>query len=231
MSNETEFMNALAGAGGPPCDDCLAPAAGWNQRQQANQVGRRLEARGVIARPKATCVMCHKIKTVSAVGDSPSLPSEPPPVAAQTRSVAGTAVAEPPAGAQPWHWEGNVQAAIAAHLASTGWRLTQVVDTASKAQGVDVIAQRNGLELWVTVKGYPKGTERTNPSTQSRHWFSHAMFDVVRYRTKRPDVAIGVGLPDGFTTYLNLAPTVEWLHASAPFVFYWAGEDGEVREV
>lgn len=230
MSNETEFMNALAGAGGPLCDDCLAPAAGWNQRQQANQVGRRLEARGVIARPKTTCVMCHKIKTVSAVGDSPSLPSEPPPVAAQTRSVAGTAVAEPPAGAQPWHWEGNVQAAIAAHLASTGWRLTQVVDTASKAQGVDVIAQRNGLELWVTVKGYPKGTERTNPSTQSRHWFSHAMFDVVRYRTKRPDVAIGVGLPDGFTTYLNLAPTVEWLHASAPFDFYWAGEDGEVRE-
>jgi len=51
MSNETEFIKALKEAGGPLCDDSLAPAAGWNQRQQANQVGRRLEARGTITRP------------------------------------------------------------------------------------------------------------------------------------------------------------------------------------
>jgi len=41
---------------------------------------------------------------------------------------------------------------------------------------------------------------------------------------------MGVGLPDGFTTYLNLAPTVEWLRGAAPFVFYWVNEDGAVRE-
>jgi hypothetical protein len=56
------------------------------------------------------------------------------------------------------------------------------------------------------------------------------MFDVVRYRTKRADIAIAVGLPDGFACYLNLAPSVEWLHESVPFVFLWAREDGTVHE-
>lgn len=35
MSNETQFIKALKDASGPLCDDCLAPAAGWNRRQQA----------------------------------------------------------------------------------------------------------------------------------------------------------------------------------------------------
>jgi len=69
--------------------------------------------------------------------------------------------------------------------------VTQVTDTASKAQGVDVIARKDGQEIWVTVKGYPRGTSATNPSTQSRHWFSQALFDVVHYRTERPDIAFG----------------------------------------
>lgn len=49
-------------------------------------------------------------------------------------------------------------------------------------------------------------------------------------RTEYLHVAIGVGLPDDFTTYLNLAPTVEWLRGSARFVFYWVSEEGSVRE-
>jgi hypothetical protein len=31
--------------------------------------------------------------------------------------------------------------------------------------------------LWVTVKGYPKGTLKTNPSTQVVHWLNNAFFD------------------------------------------------------
>ena len=127
-----------------------------------------------------------------------------------------------------WH---DRRQAIVGHLSASGWRLTQVVDAASTAQGVDVFAQKDGQELWVTVKGYPKGTAATHASTQGRrHWFAQALLDVVRYRTQRPDVAIGVGLPDGFTVYLDLAPSVAWLHESAPFVFYWVSEDGSVRE-
>ena len=231
MSNETEFMNALAEAGRPLCDDCLAPAAGWNNRQQANSVGAKLARKNEIPRERGTCAECGKHKLVSELRggttnpNAVASPSEP-----QAASMTPVAASDKSTGERAWYWEGHVQAAIVGHLSSTGWRVTQVIDTASKAQGVDVIAEKNSQELWVTVKGYPKGTSATNPSTQGRHWFSQAMFDVVRYRTKRSDIAIGVGLPDGFTTYLNLAPTVEWLHEAAPFVFYWVSEDGAVRE-
>ena len=76
MSNDTEFIRVLEGAAGPVCDDCLAPAAGWNQRQQANQVGRRLAERGAVRRTRGACVMCGKTKTVSVIGaDPPSGPA------------------------------------------------------------------------------------------------------------------------------------------------------------
>jgi len=65
--------------------------------------------------------------------------------------------------------------------------------------------------------------------SESRHRFSHAMFDVVRYRTERLDIEIGVGLPDGFTSYLNPGPSVAWLHDAVPFTFFWASQDGTVR--
>jgi hypothetical protein len=122
-----------------------------------------------------------------------------------------------------------VQSRIAHYLSANGFSLLQVVDTASKVAGVDVIAEKDGREVWVTVKGYPKGTAKTNPSRQCRHWFAHAMWDVARYRQERPDIAIGVGLPDGFTAYLNLAKKAEWLRITAPLTFYWVGEDGTVR--
>ena len=81
------------------------------------------------------------------------------------------------------------------------------------------------------MKGCPqrKPNKVTNPSTQARHWFSHAMFDVVPYRTARPDLMIGVGLPDGFKTYHGLQRKVALLHAATPFSYLWVAEDGTVR--
>lgn len=224
MSNQTQFTDALTAASGPLCDDCLTTVIGWHNRQQANSVGTKLGYKGAVLRRRGTCVRCARDKIVSELrggGVKPTI--EAPPGDPETAPVAST-------DERPWHWEGHVQAAIVGHLSATGWRITQVIDTASKAQGVDVIAQKDGQEMWVTVKGYPEGSSATNPSTQGRHWFSQAMFDVVRYRTQQPDIAIGVGLPDGFTTYLNLALTVEWLRETAPLVFYWVGEHGAVRE-
>ena len=179
------------------------------------------------------------MKTVSVLGGGPSAktahrgpavvvpaPSPPPPVRRASAAPHSEADEE-----REWYWEGHVQAAVVGHLSVTGWRVTQVTDTASKAQGVDIVARKDGRDLWVTVKGYPRATSTTNPSTQARHWFSQALFDVVRYRTERPDIAIGVALPDGFMSCLNLQPKVEWLHGSAPFVYFWVAEDGSVREV
>lgn len=223
MSDREKFLVALSSEPNGLCDDCLYAIAGWPARQRANIIGRRLQVEGVIGRSKAVCGGCGKTKTVSRLaGGSDSVLAAAPAVSSAVPDVTDAA-------GSVWHWEGHVQATIAAYLAVSGYELKQVVDTASKEQGVDIIAERAGKQLWVTVKGYPKGTSKTNPNTQSRHWFSHAMFDVVRYRTKRPDIEIGVGLPDGFTSYLNLAPSVAWLHDAAPFTFFWASQDGKVR--
>lgn len=208
-------MAALQGAGGAVCDDCMAASAGYAQRQAARAAGRNLAVHGSISRGAGTCAICGKTKTVSSSFPLPAF------------AVTPTCCVDP---AKPWTWEGNVQSRIAQHLAAHGFALLQVVDTASKVAGVDVIAAKDGRELWVTVKGYPEGKGKTSPSTQCRHWFAHAMWDVARYRDERPDVAIGVGVPDGLAAYLNLAKKAEWLRTTAPFAFFWVGEDGTVRE-
>lgn len=231
MSNETQFTDALSAASGPLCDDCLTTVIGWHNRQQANAVGTKLGYGGEVLRRRGTCAGCAGRKIVSELRRERMEPTTevvsvvPPEAPAASVTPDGQATGE-----RAWYWEEQVQAAIVGHLSAAGWGVIQVIDTASKAQGADVIAQKDGKELWVTVKGHPEGTAAANPSMQGRHWFSHALLDVVRYRTRRPDVAIGMGLPDGFTTYLNLAPTVEWLRGAAPFVFYWVSEDGSVRE-
>lgn len=57
-----------------------------------------------------------------------------------------------------WFWEGNVQAAVVAHLAAEGWRILRVADTHSREHGVDIQARRRGTRLLVEVKGYPSST-------------------------------------------------------------------------
>lgn len=208
-------MAALHGADGAVCDDCMAAAACYSRRQAARAAGRKLAVCGSIWRGHSVCAVCGKTKTVSSLLPFPDQPVTP------------TFCADP---AKPWTWEGNVQSQIAEHLAGHGFALLQVVDTASKAAGVDVIAVKDGRELWITVKGYPEGKGKTSPSTQCWHWFAHAMWDVARYRDERPDIAIGVGLPDGLATYLTMARKAEWLRTTAPFAFFWVEEDGTVRK-
>jgi HJR/Mrr/RecB family endonuclease len=42
--------------------------------------------------------------------------------------------------------------------------IRSVANTASHQQGIDIVAEKDGKLLWVTVKGYPQGTDKTNPS-------------------------------------------------------------------
>lgn len=222
MSRSDPFSGALMEGPSPMCDDCVAEVAGWASRQSAYSAGSSLAKDGGVLRAKGPCARCGRHKTVSWVGDARTIP-----VADAARPADDPG--EPAVIDRPWHWEGNVQAVLASYLATQGYQLRQVIDTASKLAGVDIIAERGTEILWVTVKGYPVGTARTNAGTQSRHWFSHALFDVVRYRTEQPDIDIGVGLPDGFTSYLKLAPKVAWLKETAPFRFFWVAEEGGVR--
>ena len=126
---------------------------------------------------------------------------------------------------KPWYWEGNVQDSIVAHLESEGWKILSSADTSTREAGKDIVATKDGQELWVSVKGYPV----KSANTQARHWFSHALFDLVLYRDENPDVRLAIGLPAGFVTYQNLIPRVSWLRKNLPFEVITASEDGEVE--
>lgn len=129
-----------------------------------------------------------------------------------------------------WFWEGNVQETAAAYLVGLGWAVVSMVDTASREQGTDIVLERSGTRLWVTVKGLPVSTAKTQAYTQARHYFAGALLDVVLWRQEAEGhVQFAVALPV-FPTYQRLAKRARWLQEAVPFDFLWIGEDGTVRQ-
>ena len=121
-----------------------------------------------------------------------------------------------------------MQARIVGHLAARGHAIRAVADTASRAHGKDVEAETpDGKTLWVSVKGFPENERSAN--IQARHWFSHALFDMVLYRGEDPAAELAVGLPAGFATYENLSQRIGWFKAAVPFRIFWVHEDGRVE--
>src|SRR5690606_6630228 len=107
--------------------------------------------------------------------------------------------------------------------------IISTADTASHQTGKDVIAQSQGVTLWVTVKGYPVGTTRTRPTVQAAHWFKDAIFDIIRYRDEDSQIRLGLALPD-FPRYRRLAAKVGWFKPAAQFVYFWVNSTGHVVE-
>ncbi|MBL0921680.1 MAG: MarR family transcriptional regulator [Phycisphaerales bacterium] len=224
MSHADRVMARLRLGTSPMCDDCIAETCGpMKSRQIARRVCMDMEVARLVFRDQRHCGRCRGFKICSSLNSAPPAPIAPRSLAVSQQSNATVSGA-------PWHWEGHVQLRIQRWLEQTDWIVSQAVDTASKMQGIDLICSQNERTLWVTVKGYPNGTAKTNPSTQARHWYSHALMDVVLYRGKDPNVEIAIGLPDGYTSYLSLAQRTRWLRASCPFRIFWAREDGNVRE-
>jgi hypothetical protein len=54
-----------------------------------------------------------------------------------------------------WHTEANVQASLVTALATNGWRIQSVANTAAKEHGIDVIASRDDQTVGIEVKGFP----------------------------------------------------------------------------
>jgi hypothetical protein len=102
-----------------------------------------------------------------------------------------------------------------------------VADTASRQKGKDIEAVKASRLLWVSVKGYPQGTEKTRPSTQAGHWFKQAVFDILEYRGEDTEAELALALPD-FPRYRSLAESIDWLKPKARFTYYWVQESGEV---
>ena len=216
MTNEEKALNILKEAAGPFCDDCLALEARFSRRQTANSICRDLHNRGQIKRTNGSCHTCRKYKIVNEYLTDRA-----------TRIVETTMKEEKlEPDFHPWYWEGNIQSVLVSWLVRQGYTIRKVSDTAARAQGKDIIAvDSSEKEHWISVKGYPEKSS----NVQARHWFSDALMSLTLYRDENSSVNLGLALPDGFATYLNLAPRIEWLRRAMPFTVYWVSEEGQVR--
>lgn len=192
-------------------DAALTFALNLKQRQQANLRCRRLEQFGKVIRRRIDGRIRNFLNPDAAVADD----SKPP------QSVADGAE-------KPWFWEGRVQSAVVDFLRQTGYQIKTVAHTASKQQGKDIIAiAPSGTTLWISAKGYPVGTIRTNPPTQARHWFAQALFDLILWRGEDSSVSLALALPQK-ETHRKLASRAGWFLATTRNCIYWVDRNGSV---
>ena len=219
VTHRDTILAFLASASGPICDDCLSDRTGIEPRQTINLNCRRMEkANQVVRNETLSCHYCRTEKICNIRSQNVIVSRKLPAPVAKTDDPH-----------KLWHWEGNIQDRLVTWLEQEDWTILSAADTAAKSAGKDIIAECDGRTLWISVKGYPRGTQKTNPPTQARHWFSHAVFDLVRYRDESESTQLALGLPDSFVTYRNLATRVTWLRSHLPFTIYWVSEAGEVR--
>lgn len=212
MSNKDKILSSLLHA--KLCDDCLSISSNVVPRQTVFSICRSLSEASIIYRHQGVCDHCHKTKTTSRLLNGDELTRETVTNPQQTDSAKSA-----------WYWEGNIQSSVVNHLVINGFTIRSVADTASRTSGKDIIASKDGNELWISVKGYPEKSQHV----QARHWFSGAIFDLILYHGENSDAMLGIALPDGFTTYKNLVPRIRWLKNSMPFQIYWVNETGTVR--
>lgn len=217
MSNKSSIISVLNQVNNPICDDCMKNLAHLSARQTSYQICTDMFHEGIVFRGQNTCSQCGKQKICTTKKESAVLSEQ----ITQTASANNSSDSF-----HPWYWEGNVQDVLVQFLSDQGYLIISAANTASKAQGKDIVASSvNGQELWISVKGYPENSA----FTQARHWFASAVFDLILYRDENPTVALAIALPDGYKTYLNLANRVAWLHNSLPFCIYWIDNQGSIR--
>jgi hypothetical protein len=179
------------------------------RHQVVNAVCRKLAAQGLITRERHGGTLINRILPGE---DKISFPVSPLSPATPPRS---------------WFWEGNVQEEIVNLLRHNGWTITSQANTARRERGKDIIAERDSILLWVTVKGFPENNGRTPQNLQAGHWFAGALFDVIRWRQEDPTASIAVALPL-FQKYQSLRESTLWLEQAAPFGYLWVTEEGAV---
>jgi Holliday junction resolvase-like predicted endonuclease len=139
-----------------------------------------------------------------------------------------------------WFWEGNVQAAVATHLAGEGWIIEASADTASRARGIDLLATKDGRTLAVEVKGYPSTTyargaqqgmpKKTNPTNQAPKWFSQALVKAITSTDGEGGPEVAVAFPD-HPRFRGLLARSEWALRRLTIGVYLVHEDGAVERL
>lgn len=116
---------------------------------------------------------------------------------------------------------------MVSYLEKNGYKIISIANTTTHQRGVDIIARNDKVELWITAKGYPTGTQRPKATTQAGHWFKQAIFDIIDYRNQSEFLDLGVALPD-FRRYHSLSKKTSWLKNVSGFRFYWVDVNGNV---
>ncbi len=192
-------------------DDDLARVLNLSNRQHANSCCRELEKEGLLVRRPVNGKI-HNFLAGNIVQIAPAPIRE---------------IHQNESKFDDWFWEGNVQTSVGDFLVSQGFCILSTANTATHQQGIDIVAEKGGKHLWVSVKGYPRKTEKTNPSVQAGHYFKECVFDMVEYRERDKNVVLGIALPD-FPRYRKMAARITWLKPVARFSYFWVGENGEV---
>jgi hypothetical protein len=146
------------------------------------------------------------------------------------------AAATPP-GEGDWHTEARVQAILIGHLRREGWQIVRSADTARRERGIDIEATRGTETVAIEVKGFPGRNyadprraaekKRTQPSTQAKGWYGHAILAAMITRTQRPDVRAVIAFPD-FPRYRELYRQTAGQLQKCEIELWWVTEEGNV---
>jgi hypothetical protein len=112
-----------------------------------------------------------------------------------------------------------------------------VADTASREQGIDVVASKGTRTLAIEVKGFPSRSyadprkadqvKPTNPLTQARHWYAAAMLQAMLMRQQHPSYEIAVAFPD-VPTYRTWHERTRESLADLQVTTFFVAADGRV---
>jgi len=192
-------------------DSELTSALGIKYHAQTNERCRELQNEGLVIRRRVNGII-HNYLTGKNIAPIPEEPVVVPK---------GTPYKE------LWIWEGNIQKQVIQHLKTYNFQILSEADVEKHQRGIDIMAEKNGKQLWVSVKGYPRGKEKTNPSSQAKVWFDAVIFDMIEYRGRDESISLAVALPD-FPRYHALAKQISWFKPVARYSYFWVRENGEV---
>ena len=173
------------------------------------------------------------------VGRGLYVPVESPLVPVVESGGAGLAQTPfPPAEGRSWPWEGAVQAVFAEHLVENGWVITGMADTATKQQGVDLLAAKNERRLGAEVKGWPSTgysdprrageVKPTQPTNQAGHWFSQAVVKGLMLLDSHPGLESLVVVPD-YPRYRDLGARTRTGRTRANVHVVFVAESGKAE--
>jgi hypothetical protein len=183
-------------------DDQLSQLSGVVPRQQVNQICRRLEANGVIAREAGAAL--GKIVNRLDPGIPSRLPAMSPPSLPIVPGV-------------PLVTEDDVKRAIRDHLVEDGWTVTVKWD---RKPGIDIEAVLGNRVLVIEAKGeVPSQPQMTN-------YFLGSLGELLQ-RMDAPSKEYGLALPK-HGTYVGLVGRLPlWVKQHLKLQFFFVRRDGD----